>query len=169
MTCLEAQSKIIAYIENKLEKEDKIDFLKHIQSCEDCKEELNIYYTMLEGMKQLDNNLPLSKDFTEELNLRMKRELKFEKKKREFFHSSVCIMFVGIFGFLIVGYINFLNLLHEDEQKKIKEAQGDYYYTETFQKVMFEPNEEEHLLNINVTVEEKMSFYDKIREFHMLQ
>ena len=29
MNCLEAQSKIIAYIDNKLEKEEKTDFLKH--------------------------------------------------------------------------------------------------------------------------------------------
>ena len=31
MNCLEAQSKIIAYIDNKLEKEEKTDFLKHIR------------------------------------------------------------------------------------------------------------------------------------------
>ena len=73
MNCLEAQSKIIAYIDNKLEKEEKTDFLKHITRCKDCKEELNIYYTMIEGMRQLDSNLPLSRDFSKELDERINR------------------------------------------------------------------------------------------------
>ena len=90
MNCLEAQSKIIAYIDNKLEKEEKTDFLKHITRCKDCKEELNIYYTMIEGMRQLDSNLPLSRDFSKELDERINRELKHNKKKhhhKNFYHS----------------------------------------------------------------------------------
>lgn len=83
MTCLEAQSKIIAYIDHDLERDEKQDFLKHIQCCNDCKEELNIYYTMIEGMRQLDENMPLSRDFTRELNNRMERELKSSRKKRD--------------------------------------------------------------------------------------
>mgnify|MGYP000786167360 CR=1 FL=1 len=62
MNCLEAQSKIIAYIDNKLEKEEKTDFLKHITRCKDCKEELNIYYTMIEGMRCLLYTSPSPRD-----------------------------------------------------------------------------------------------------------
>lgn len=169
MTCLEAQSKIIAYIDNNLEKDEKTDFLIHIKNCDNCRDELNIYYTMIEGMRQLDGNLPLSKDFTEELNNRIERELKQSKKKQEFFRSSVCIIVVGVLGFVIFGYINFLNILHNDEQKKLKEAQGDYYFSQTFDDILFESGEEENVLNINVTQEEETSFYEKIRQYNMLQ
>lgn len=169
MTCLEAQSKIIAYIDHNLEKDEKTDFLTHIKNCDNCKDELNIYYTMIEGMRQLDGNLPLSKDFTEELNNRIKHELKQSKKKQEFFRSSVCIILVGVLGFVIFGYINFLNILHNDEQKKLKEAQGDYYFSQTFDDVLFESGKEENVLNINVTQEEEISFYEKIRQYEMLQ
>ncbi|MGN0152815.1 MAG: anti-sigma factor family protein [Lachnospiraceae bacterium] len=170
MTCLEAQSKIIAYIDNNLEKDEKVDFLKHIQGCKDCKEELDIYYTMIEGMRQLDSNMPLSRDFTQELDARMQRELKYNRKKREFFRSSVCIIIVSVLGFFIFGYVNFLNLLHEDEQAKLKEAQGEYYFSETFEHILFEPYEDENIININVETEQpEQSFYEKIRQHNMLQ
>lgn len=170
MTCLEAQSKIIAYIDNNLEKDEKVDFLKHIQGCKDCKEELDIYYTMIEGMRQLDSNMPLSRDFTQELDARMQRELKYNRKKREFFRSSVCIIIVSVLGFFIFGYVNFLNLLHEDEQAKLKEAQGEYYFSETFGHILFEPYEDENIININVETEQpEQSFYEKIRQHNMLQ
>ncbi len=170
MTCLEAQSKIIAYIDYNLEKEEKINFLKHIQNCPNCKDELNIYYTMIEGMRQLDENLPLSKDFTVELNDRMDRELKQNRKRREFFRSSVCIVVIGVLGFFIFAYINFLNLLHEDEQAKLKEAQGEYYYSRNFRDRLFDPYDKENILNINIDDQsERIDFYQKIRQHNMLQ
>lgn len=169
MTCLEAQSKIIAYIDHNLEKDEKTDFLRHIKNCEDCKDELNIYYTMIEGMRQLDGNLPLSKDFTAELNNRIERELKQNKKKQEFLRSSICIVIIGVLGFGIFGYINFLNILHNDEQKKLKEAQGEYYFSQTFDDILFNSHKDDNTLNINVTQEEEESFYEKVRKYKMLQ
>ncbi|MCM1157630.1 MAG: hypothetical protein NC300_02970 [Bacteroidales bacterium] len=170
MTCLEAQSKIIAYIDYSLEKEEKLDFLKHVRNCNDCREELNIYYTMIEGMRQLDGNLPLTKDFTVELDNRMERELKNDKKKRGFFRSSIVIIIVGLFGFALFGYVNFLNLLHEEEQARLKAAQGQYYFSRTFEQYMFRPEEDNPVLNINVEAEEpEISFYKRIRQHNMLR
>lgn len=170
MTCLEAQSKIIAYIEYNLEKDEKQEFLKHIQCCEECREELVIYYTMIEGMRQLDDNMPLTQDFSEELNWRMQQELKSSRKKRDLMRSSVGIGVVVVLAFLILGYVNFLNLLHEQEQAAIKDRQGDYYYSETFRDVLFSPDDEETMLNINITTEEPtVSFYEKIRKHNVLK
>lgn len=172
MTCLEAQSKIIAYIDGNLDKDEKIDFLQHIKCCDNCKEELDIYYTMIEGMRQLDNNMQLSKDFHAELDYRMEREMKHNKKRKEFLRSSVCIVIVGVLGFVVFGYINFLNLLHEDEQKKIKEAQGKYYFSETFDDIIFAPKDEEAILHIDIANDEEetqTSLYEKIRKYNTLQ
>ena len=41
MTCLEAQSKIMAFIENKLPDDELKEFIKHVKNCENCSEELN--------------------------------------------------------------------------------------------------------------------------------
>ena len=162
MTCLEAQSKIIAYIDYNLDKDQKTEFLKHIQCCEDCKEELNIYFTMIEGVRQLDSNMSLSKDFNEELNGRIEYELKQNKKKRNFLHSSVFVAVAGVLSFMIIAYVNFLNLLHEDEQAKLKAAQGEYYYSQTFGDILFEPEEQEYILNVE-NIEPEKSFYEKVR------
>lgn len=171
MTCLEAQSKIIAYIDHNLERDEKQDFLKHIQCCNDCKEELNIYYTMIQGMRQLDENMPLSRDFTQELNDRMERELKSSRKKRDFFCSSVAVTIVAAMGFLLFGYVNFLNLLHEQEQAALKEAQGEYYYSQTFDDILFLPETEQMVQDINISSEEEVeiSFYEKIRQHNYLR
>lgn len=166
MTCLEAQSSIIAYIENRLEKDKKIEFLRHVKNCDDCMEELDIYYTMIEGMHQMDSNLPISRDFKAELDLRIDREFKQDRKKRSFVRSSVVIAIIGVLMFVIAGYINFLNLLYDDEQSKIKEEQGEYYYSSYFDQILFDP--EERLININVEPQEKTeeSFYSKINEYN---
>lgn len=59
--------------------------------------------------------------------------------------------------------------MHNDEQKKLKEAQGEYYFSETFDDILFEPYEEENVLSINITQEEETDFYEKIREYKILQ
>ena len=120
MTCLEAQSKIIAYIENKLERNDKQEFLVHVKNCKECREELNIYYTMIEGMRQLDENEPLSKDFDADLEKRMSQELNTNRKKKDAIRGSVLILIIGIFSFVIIIYVNFLNFLETQEQENLK-------------------------------------------------
>lgn len=167
MTCLEAQSKIIAYIDYNLEKEQKTEFLKHIQCCKDCKEELNIYYTLIEGMRHLDDSAPLSKDFTEELDYRIEHELKQNRKKKDLVRSAVLLAIAGIFTCMIFAYVYFLDMLHNDEQAKLKEAQGKYYYSETFHDVLFEPEKQQYILNVEIEEEKEMTFYEKVRQYNM--
>lgn len=42
MNCLEAQSKIMAFIENKLPDDELREFIKHVRSCKNCYEELQL-------------------------------------------------------------------------------------------------------------------------------
>lgn len=110
----------------------------------------------------MDNNMPLSKDFSKELDNRIEHELKQNKKKKGVVRSSVALTIIIAFSFLIVAYVNFLDLLYEDEQAKLKAAQGEYYYSKTFKEYIFVP--EEHMLILNMEEEApKMSFYGKIR------
>ena len=62
MTCLEAQSNIMAFIEKKLPDDVIPDFVKHMRYCKNCREELEIYYTLIVGMHQVDNNQELSQN-----------------------------------------------------------------------------------------------------------
>lgn len=57
MTCQEAEGMVIPYIEHTLNDEDLEKFLLHIDSCPQCREELEIYFTVYYGLKQLDNEI----------------------------------------------------------------------------------------------------------------
>ncbi len=165
MTCLEAQSKIIAYIENNLERTSKQEFLRHVRECKDCKEELNIYYTMIEGMRQLDENDILAANFNEALDERINQELNAMRKKKMVIRNSVLLLFIGICSVIIFGYVNFLKFLENKEQEDLKRLQGDYYYSDTFDEILFEPYDDMVKLDINVQQEEpEMSFYEKVRQ-----
>lgn len=66
MTCLEFQGLMIQYINGELSYKDKESFMEHLSTCDDCKEELEIYYIILTSMKQMDDDMPLSENFHED-------------------------------------------------------------------------------------------------------
>ena len=55
MTCKEAERLVMPYIKDELEDEELEGFLKHMESCPDCREELEIYFTVEAGITQLDS------------------------------------------------------------------------------------------------------------------
>lgn len=63
MKCVEAQGLITKYISDELHGEQLEEFLKHIEGCEDCKEELEIYYVIMKGMQQIDEDNVLDYNF----------------------------------------------------------------------------------------------------------
>ena len=74
---------------------------------------------------------------------------------------------IAVFSFAIVGYANFLHFLEDQEQQQLKEAQGQYYYSETFDDVLFEPYDD--MITFDVTEENKdKTFYEKIRKYNYL-
>jgi hypothetical protein len=56
LTCREAEKMVMPYIEDRLSDEEMEEFLRHIHSCKECREELEIYYTVLHGLRQLDDD-----------------------------------------------------------------------------------------------------------------
>lgn len=54
-SCREAEKMVMPYINHQLDEKELEQFLKHVRSCPVCREELEIYYTVSVGLKQLDN------------------------------------------------------------------------------------------------------------------
>ena len=54
VTCREAERLVMPYINGSITDEELREFLKHIEGCEDCREELEIYFTVDVGIRQLD-------------------------------------------------------------------------------------------------------------------
>lgn len=71
MTCIDTQKLITPFINEKLDEIQLKEFIIHIGSCTECSEELEVYYTLLTAMRQLDEDEELSSDFGFEL----KREI----------------------------------------------------------------------------------------------
>ena len=46
MTCREAERLVMPYINGSITDEELKEFLKHIETCEECREELEIYFTV---------------------------------------------------------------------------------------------------------------------------
>ncbi|MDO4167857.1 MAG: zf-HC2 domain-containing protein [Eubacteriales bacterium] len=56
MDCREIQKSFIPFIDDKLSIRELEAFLKHMESCQNCREEYDIYYTMIAGMRYLESD-----------------------------------------------------------------------------------------------------------------
>lgn len=54
MTCREAERMVMPYIKRELTLDEQEEFLDHLAQCEDCSDELEIYYTIQVGLEQLE-------------------------------------------------------------------------------------------------------------------
>lgn len=81
MDCQEAQSNILNFINHKMGQDETLSFIEHIRECSDCWEELEIYYVILVGLRQLDGREEIIADFRE----RLKKEIdcQYEMIERE--------------------------------------------------------------------------------------
>jgi len=73
MTCMKAQSLITPFINDKLNLKELEEFIDHVLSCPECREELEVYYALLTAMKQLDEDKSLSNDYNMELSSKLER------------------------------------------------------------------------------------------------
>ena len=98
MTCMKAQSLITAFINDELDIDELEMFIDHIQSCEECREELEVYYALLTAMKQLDEDKNLSDDFNHELKEKIERsQERIIHLRYNYYRKKGILIFVMIF------------------------------------------------------------------------
>lgn len=56
MECKEVQKRYIPFIDDRLSIRELQEFLQHMKECPDCKEEYDIYYTMLMSVRYLEDD-----------------------------------------------------------------------------------------------------------------
>lgn len=81
MNCREAQSLIVPFIEDKLDEERLEAFLEHIENCSECYDELEVYFIVFSGTRQLDDDYDDISDFKGELR-------KYIETKKEKYHKK---------------------------------------------------------------------------------
>ncbi len=67
MTCNEVQRLIMPFINGELDIQQLEEFTQHINTCSVCMEELEVYYVLVSGMRQLDDDKELSNNFHKDL------------------------------------------------------------------------------------------------------
>lgn len=169
MNCLEAQSKIVAFVEDKLEDGELLEFVRHIRSCENCAEELEIYYTLLVGMKQLDEDQELSTDFKSQMEAKLNIEYKHIQNRRKLTGSSIAIIAVAIVTVAIFGYNSVLTTRYQQEQAEIRARQSEYYYEDYFGQALFH-NDDYALFDLgnyinHANQQENSSYYERLQEY----
>lgn len=176
MTCLEAQSKIMAFIEGKLPDDELREFIKHVKNCENCSEELEIYYTLIVGMKELDNEENLSTDFKKELDNKLNEEMTRMTAVKRIATSTIVLVLAAIVIGLVWVYSGVLDKVYRYEQNAKLKSQTEYYYSDIFGEKLFYNHSYmiDYLENIlykeDETVvgnrDEKLQFMDKVRKYN---
>ncbi|HWT75487.1 MAG TPA: zf-HC2 domain-containing protein [Mobilitalea sp.] len=105
MTCIKAQSLITPFINNKLNNDELEEFLEHVRTCKNCREELEVYYALLTAVKQLDEDKNLTSNFVQELNDKLeKAEERVIHAKYTYYRKITMLMLTMI---LLAFFISF--------------------------------------------------------------
>lgn len=132
MNCLETQSIIMAYIDGKLPDDERREFIKHVRSCRNCYEELDIYYTLIEGMKQLDESDNISTDFKNSLNRKLDEDMSRLTTVKRIANSTIMFVIVAVVFGLIWLYSAALDKVYLYEQNSKLSEQTEFYYADFF-------------------------------------
>ena len=167
MTCLEAQSNIMAFIDKKLNDDQVTEFVRHVKHCPNCFEELEIHYTLIVGMRELDNNKELSLNFKKDLEDELNRWDNKVRHAKRFKISTFSVVFVAAVIFLFFMYGRILNKVYNIEQRMLKERQGQFYFYEQFEDYLTACDNDIVKMATEVKVPEEKTFYEKIHLYNM--
>ena len=96
MNCMDCQKVIMPFINEELDNGQLSQFLDHLKTCPECMEELEVYYTLLKSMKQLDENQELSDNYYNDLlKLIEKSEEKLNSKNKIYAGKKIVLLMIA--------------------------------------------------------------------------
>lgn len=106
MTCKQVENLVMPYIQGKLADEKLEDFLDHLENCPNCKDELETYYIVDVGLKQLDSDSTIYdiKGNLEQVIETSRQWLYYEKIRKIIYYAvnTLCI-----YGVLLMIFLQF--------------------------------------------------------------
>lgn len=168
MNCMEAQSYIMPFIEGKVPERKQEEFVMHMKNCPKCHEELEIYYTLIVGMKQLDNKEELSSNFSQDLENglnRLQHRVKGRRRVRFSTFSAVCL---AIIAGIILLYGECLNRVYAYEQDTKLLRQGEHYFYRELEADLLLPDLDRVADSQASDSEQEQDFYEKIHRYNLV-
>ena len=104
--CMAFQAQISDYIDGSLPAEKMEQFVHHVEHCEECREELKIYYTLYLGILQLDREEEVKE--LSDLDGALEEELEHSELQihhRRFFQSMRYAIYTTAFWCLVTAVL----------------------------------------------------------------
>ncbi len=131
MNHLEAQSYIIPFINDKIPESKQEDFVMHMKTCKRCHEELEVYYTLLVGMRELDKNEKFSQNLSKEMDDKLDHLEHRVRNRKGVRVSAFSVIMSAAIGFGIIFYGSCISKVYNYEQRTKLRYQGSYYFGRT--------------------------------------
>ncbi|MCR5214456.1 MAG: hypothetical protein K6E10_08555 [Eubacterium sp.] len=157
------------FIEGKVPTDKQGDFVIHMQNCEKCREELEIYYTLLVGMKQLDNNEDLSTDFSRDLERELKSMSKHVKSRKRVKVSAFSIFMSAILVAIAIFYAGSLRRVYSYEQFVKTTNQEYYYFSDNLSQSIMNDHEDAVTRGQAIDEDKVVSSFDRIKGYRKLE
>ncbi|MSS63370.1 hypothetical protein [Velocimicrobium porci] len=102
MDCKETQANIELFVKDKLDVKKLKEFLYHVEQCEECMDELEVYFTLYSGMQILEKDKDSGIDYRVDLKRKLRKGEEtlrnFRLKKfRKILIFIVFILLIAIF------------------------------------------------------------------------
>lgn len=117
MDCKRAMELITLFINDQLNSEDTEAFLNHIENCAECREELEVNYSLMTAMKQLDEDTDLSDNYIEELNQKIEACYLDELKRKRSCARRKAILAVVV---VLLVFMNGITVKEKREKEDIQ-------------------------------------------------
>lgn len=106
MDCRDIQSLITPYIEDKLDDNQLEAFLDHIKACTECQEELEVYFIVDSGLKQLDGKME-SGNIKEILRDRLLASQQYIKNKYSILITKYAVITLATLATILMVLLQF--------------------------------------------------------------
>ena len=133
MDCKRAMELMTQFINESLDAEDVQAFLDHIDSCPECREELEVTYSLMTAMKQLDEDTDLSDNYIEELNQKIETCYLDELKRKRSCVRRRIVLGVVVVLLLFMNGITVKETRREEDKRFFRMITGEEEFEETEQ------------------------------------
>jgi len=172
MNHLEAQSYIMPFIEGRLPDQKQLEFVMHMKTCKSCHEELEIYFTLVNGMQETNPTEELTGNFPKDLERKLNRIEHKARGRRRVRFSTFSIATIIIMLFMILFYGQCLNRVYTYEQDTKASMQGQYYFVRAIGDILFIAEDRAREVEEQEADEERkneVTIYKKIDAYRILE
>ncbi len=125
MDCKRVMELMTQFINEQLDAEDVQAFLDHIDSCPECREELEVSYSLMTAMKQLDEDTDLSDNYIEDLNNKIENCYLDELKRKRSCARRRAVLAVVVVLLVLLNGITVKESRKEEDARFLRMLAGE--------------------------------------------